>query len=222
MTVTSYTTRTPQITPSDALPGAESATVRRATGKDAPELARVLARAFEADPVTAWFFPNESERRERMERMFGLISLPKLALPHDETYTTDALAGAALWQPPGTYETGSVESVMLLPRLARVCGRGLPRALRGLSFMESTHPHEPHYYLPFLGVDPEWQGHGIGTALLGPVLERCDSEAMPAYLEATTPRNRELYLRNGFEVIEEIRFPDDGPPLWKMWREPAA
>jgi len=209
MTATSYPAEVTQIT-------------RRATGHDVPQLARVLARAFEPDPVMAWFFPDESDRSERLERMFGLVLLPKMALPHDETYTTEVLAGAALWQPPGAYETGPIEDAKLLPRMARVWGRGLPRALRGLLFMESIHPHEPHYYLPILGVDPEWQGHGIGAQLLRPVLDRCDSEGMPSYLEATTPRSRALYLRNGFEVIEEVRFPGDGPPLWKMWREPAT
>lgn len=221
MTVTSYPADTLEISCGGTPPRAEPGTVRRATGDEIPELARVLALAFEADPVSAWFFPDDSDRLHRLERMFALIWLPKLALPHEETYTTESLAGAALWQPPGSYETGPVESLRLLPGMARVWGRGLPRALRGLSFMESVHPHEPHYYLPILGVDPEWQGHGIGSAILGPMLERCDSEEMPAYLEATTPRNRELYRRNGFAVTEEIRFPDDGPPLWKMWREPV-
>jgi hypothetical protein len=52
------------------------------------------------------------------------------------------------------------------------------------------------------------------------VLERCDSERMPAYLNAGSPRSRELYKRHGFHVTEEFRLPDDGPPLWRMWRDP--
>ncbi len=144
MTATSFHT-TNDSKADEALPLAQPGAVRRATGHDAPNLARMLGRAFEADPVTAWFFPQPSERREGMERMFRLLTLPKLALPHDETYTTHALVGAALWQPPGTYEMGPVESLRLLPTLARVAGRGLPRALRGLAFMDSAHPREPHY-----------------------------------------------------------------------------
>jgi hypothetical protein len=53
-------------------------------------------------------------------------------------------------------------------------------------------------------------------------LERCDDEGIPAYLEATSAGNRDLYLRHGFEVIEEARWPGGGPPLWLMWREPGA
>ena len=68
---------------------------------------------------------------------------------------------------------------------------------------------------------PEWQGRGIGSALMGPVLERCDAERMPAYLNAGSARSRDLYARHGFEVTEEFRLPDGGPPLWRMWREPA-
>ena len=67
-------------------------------------------------------------------------------------------------------------------------------------------------------MDPAWQGRGYDTALLRPVLERCDAESMPAYPEASTPRNRVLYA--GFEAIEECRYADDGPPLWRMWRQP--
>ena len=37
-------------------------------------------------------------------------------------------------------------------------------------------------------MSPELQGRGIGSALMQPVLERCDRDGMPAYLEATTPR----------------------------------
>ena len=55
-----------------------------------------------------------------------------------------------------------------------------------------------------------------------PILERCDRERLPAYLEATTPRNRACYERQGFRVTEEFHFPKDGPPSWRMWREPRG
>jgi GNAT superfamily N-acetyltransferase len=92
--------------------------------------------------------------------------------------------------------------------------------MRGLSFIEHKHAREPHYYLGVLGVEPESQGKGLGRALMQPILERCDRDGIGAYLEASTPRNRALYLRNGFEVTEEIRFPGGGPPSWRMWRAP--
>jgi hypothetical protein len=53
------------------------------------------------------------------------------------------------------------------------------------------------------------------------MLERCDREEMPAYLEASSPRSRACYERSGFEATDELVLPD-GPPLWPMWRRPGA
>ncbi len=132
------------------------------------------------------------------------------------------MVGGALWVPPGSWRLNVVEQVALLPGMLRVFGRGLARAQRGLTVMESGHPRVPHYYLDSLGVVPEWQGRGLGSALMRPVLELCDAEQMPAYLNAGSARSRDLYVRHGFEVTEEFRLPDDGPPLWRMWRKPQG
>ncbi|MDP9345553.1 MAG: GNAT family N-acetyltransferase, partial [Actinomycetota bacterium] len=45
-------------------------------------------------------------------------------------------------------------------------------------------------------------------------------QGLPAYLEASSPRNRALYERHGFSVTEELKLPRNGPPLWLMWRDP--
>jgi GNAT superfamily N-acetyltransferase len=196
--------------------------VTKATPEDAPALARTLARAFVDDPVTVWFLPGETERLERTQRAFEQVFLRRIALPRDATFSVEDHAGVAMWLPPGQAQLGAVEQLRLLPAMARVWGRDLQRALRGMSAMDAVHPHEPHWYLWLLGVDPRRQGEGLGSRLLAEVLERCDRDGVPAYLEATTPRNRELYLRHGFEDSGELRLPGDGPRLWPMWREPRA
>ena len=87
--------------------------------------------------------------------------------------------------------------------------------------MRARHPKEPHWYLHFLGTEPARQGRGIGSAVLKPMLDTCDAQGLPAYLEATSERNRSLYMRNGFEDHgEPLRLPDDGPLMFPMWREP--
>jgi hypothetical protein len=61
-------------------------------------------------------------------------------------------------------------------------------------------------------------GRRFGAAAAG--AGRCDREATGAYLEASSERNRALYERHGFELVEAVRLPRGGPPMWTMWREP--
>ena len=125
-----------------------------------------------------------------------------------------------MWELPGQWKLGVLDQLRLLPSMARINGRLLPRILRAIAALESNHPVEEHYYLPFVGVEPEWQGRGLGVALMRPVLDRCDQEKVPAYLEASSPRNRALYERHGFDVTEEFYLGAGSPPLWRMWRAP--
>jgi hypothetical protein len=53
------------------------------------------------------------------------------------------------------------------------------------------------------------------------VLDRCDDDHIPAYLEANANHNRRLYERLGFETKSRVDLPH-GPPMWGMWREPRA
>jgi len=196
--------------------------VRKAATADIPRLATTMARAFYDDPVVGeWCMPDASHRLERLDRGFRLF-LERIYLRHDECYATDHVVGAAFWLPPDTWRLGGMEQLRLAARMATIHARGVPRILRVLAFLEARHPHEPHYYLAFAGVQPDRQGRGIGSALLAPVLDRCDREGMPAYLEATSERNLALYERHGFEVVETVRLPKGGPPVWRMWRRAGA
>lgn len=88
-----------------------------------------------------------------------------------------------------------------------------------LGKMEKVHPSEPHWYLAVLGTDPQYQGKGVGSALMAPVLQKCDAEGVPAYLESSKESNVPFYQRHGFEVKGEVNV-KNGPTLWPMWRDP--
>jgi GNAT superfamily N-acetyltransferase len=199
----------------------EAGTVRKATLEDVPGVAGALARAFHDDPVFSWVLRADPRRMRMLERGFELF-LRRIWMEQDETYTTASLVGAAVWERPGQWKLGAGAQLRLLPAMVGVFARRIPRVLRALVVLEGGHPREPHYYLPFVGVEPAWQGRGLGAAVLAPILERCDREAVPAFLEASTARSRALYERQGFAVTEEFKLGKDAPQQWRMWRVPRA
>ena len=194
--------------------------VRKVTPNEAPQVAAVMARAFDDDPFANWFAAQDKRRAARIYS-FMEISLKKLTLKYREVYTTANYEGAAFWHPPGTWKMGLLQQMMLLPSFAAVSSwRRVPTVVKGLDAVEKKHPHEPHFYLLALGVEPTLQGRSVGTQLMAPVLERCDRERIPAYLESSKERNVPMYERNGFKVTETMVVPGGGPKLWLMWRDP--
>ena len=195
---------------------------RKVVAEDIPRLGSTLGLAFAEDPIVNWIFPGAETRRRILPAFFSL-QIRHLYLPYDEVYAIDSLAAAALWLPPGQTAPGFASIMRLAIRLAPFlprAGRAFPRIPRLLSTLDANHPKAPHYYLAVLGTEPAEQGKGYGRALLEPLLERSDREAMPAYLESSSPRNLSLYGRHGFNVIKELKIGKTGPSMWLMWREP--
>jgi GNAT superfamily N-acetyltransferase len=173
-----------------------------------------MADAFFEDPIFGWLMPGDTKRAARLRRYFA-IELRHLALARGRVWTTSDLAGAALSLPPGAWRAPL--RVTLLEGGA--FGAHLSRAARLSAAIEQRHVRERHYYVRDVGVLPTMQGKGLGSTLLAPTLSRCDSEGLPAYLEASSERNAALYTRLGFELIDELRV-KDSPPLRLMLRPP--
>lgn len=191
--------------------------VRKATDADIPAMADMLARAFHEDPIVDWVFQDESARPKYARRFFA--GRARVLIGQREIYTVDGVAAAAMWARPDEWRDPPLRALKELAILVPGVGRRAARVIRGLVQVEARHPKPPHWYLAVLGTDPSRQGEGLATRLLSGVLEDCDRDEVPAYLETGTERNVAFYNRHGFKVTEELRLPK-GPPIWLMWRDP--
>jgi ribosomal protein S18 acetylase RimI-like enzyme len=195
--------------------------IRKATFDDADRLVSSLVRAFDGDPIVNWIVRQDGKRPQAFDLYFR-AALCTVVLPHGEVFVTDDCVGGALWLSSDKSEIGLVQQVSLLPDLVRMVKlRGLKRVMGVIDAMNKAHPHEVHYYLQFIGVDPDYQGKGLGSALMQPMLARCDREARGAYLEITQEENIAFYERFGFAVIGELDLGQGAPPAWRMWRDPC-
>ena len=183
-----------------------------------------LARAFSADPMFMWIFPDPGQRAQSLRR------LNRVALEYGIRYghvtgANDGLA-AAIWIPPGRTVTvgGMVRSGMIgMP--FRVGLRPFVKFMGANATMEQIHKKyvpEPHWYLLIVGVDPDLQGRGLGTALVKEGLARADQANCPCYLETSEARNLAFYERQGFVVVETATLGHGGPTGWGMRREPRG
>lgn len=196
---------------------AATITISRAEATDVSTINGVLAQAFQDDPVFRWIVPDDRARQGALPGVFGAFT--EVYVDHGETYVADGEAGAALWVPPGVEPFTEEQGESFGQRMVELLGPEAERGFELNQLLEEHHPQDPCWYLQFVGVSPEHQGRGLGSRLLSTVLGRADADGSAAYLEATSPDNRRLYERHGFDTVGELR-PTQGPPLWPMWREP--
>jgi GNAT superfamily N-acetyltransferase len=194
---------------------------RVATRAQISTAVETLARAFNADPVWSWAFPDPERRLEQHRVIWGLVA--EAALGYESAWLTGDCAAVALWIPPGKSELRPEDEERLEGLLAEMLEDGAARVLATFERFEAAHPTEqPHYYLSLLGTNPDYRGRGLGMSLLAATLERIDAEGAPAFLESSNPVNTPRYERLGFTVCGEIELPEDGPSVTQMWREPGG
>jgi ribosomal protein S18 acetylase RimI-like enzyme len=188
---------------------------------DVDVLGANLAAAFRDDPVFSYLVPDVDEH-ERARRLTPLFKATIRIHRHfGEAWTNADATVGALWLSPGR-KVPQWRQVGAGVASFRASWRTIPKGLRVLSIMEKAHPKEPHWYLAVLGTAPEQQRKGLGGSAMAPILDRCDREGVPAYLESSKESNIAYYERVGFKVTGELPLgTGDAPKLWPMWRDPS-
>ena len=188
--------------------------IKTATAIHAHQAMAVVVLAFSTDPVVRWCYPDPHQY---------LMYFPDIvrafagkALEQQTAYYVDGFAGAALWLPFSI----EPDEEAVVASLQRSVAEPLQEEVFGvMEQMNCYHPSEPHWHLPFIGVETRQQHQGFGSALMAHALVPCDREQKLAYLDSTNPKNIPLYERFGFEVLGTIQV-GSSPPVFPMLRKP--
>lgn len=198
--------------------------IRAAGPRDVRSAAAVFARAFTADPLYVWIFPDERTRSRRLPRLFA-AQLRAAWRGRDEIdvmVAGDRILGCAVWSPPGAVRPSAGQQLTVLTAFPPILGRRLPVALGSFNAIGRARPAEPHRYLSTIGVDPSAQRTGVAKALLRPRLARCDEDRVPVALVTGEESNVGYYESLGFDVTGQVELPSGGPAQWTMWRRPRS
>lgn len=187
--------------------------IRRAVSADVDAAARTLAAAFHAYAWTQWSIPDEryEDRLEQLQRLYLGYGVERGVV-----LVSDDLRGVIALVPPGA----APPSAEMQDEVARLHG---PR-LAAVAQAETPAPPEHAWNLATLGVHPDRQGSGLGSALVQAGLAAADESidgVASVALETSDGRNVRLYERAGFVVTATTAI-EQGPTVYSMLRTSPA
>ena len=164
--------------------------------------AEALAEAFFDDPLFDLLAPDPA-RRAGVGRWFFQTNVD-YGLRWGRVWAAGDVAAVSIWLPPGTrFDPLRSLRVGMGAFPFRVGWRPMRRIIAVAPAMQRLHRSVggPHWYLMTLGTRPSRRGEGLGSAVLTAGTAQADLDAVPCYLETSTQRAIDFYLRHGFEVV---------------------
>ncbi|GEM_PF-329024 len=195
--------------------------VRRMADTEIGEASELVSLAFLGNPSTLAVVCGDPERaRKMMEAGARFAKLGRRCshvLVAERAGRVVGVLNAALWP---DCQMGIGDTLRTASAMIRAMGPALPRALKLMRTRARHDPRRRHWHLGPIGVHPDFQGRGVGKAMLSSFLARVDEEGVPAFLETDVEANVRLYRKFGFEIIarEDILGVDNR----FMWRHGAT
>jgi ribosomal protein S18 acetylase RimI-like enzyme len=179
---------------------------------DQSRVIATLVSAFIADPVERWLYPEPFAYLTNFSAFVAAFG--GAAFESQTVWNVGDFAAVAMWLPPGAQADGEAIVAVLSES---VSPDKHADTFAVLEQMDAAHPEDPHWYLPWLGVDCARQGAGLGADILRQCLVRVDAAHSPAFLETPNPRTVPFYERHGFRVTSVSRA-GTCPPMTSMLR----
>ena len=174
-------------------------TLRLVSSIENDKFLNCLLTAFFADPTIRYMWPESSQFLNHFKTFAD--SYCGNAVINQTAWTKDNFAGVAAWLGPNKEQ----DEDTLIDIIVNTCpGERVDEILGLLDTLSSYHPKEACWYLPMIGVDPNFQRHGYGMELMSHMLHEIDRRGLPVYLESSNPENITLYQKCGFDVMDRL------------------
>lgn len=187
-----------------------------------PAAARVLATALADDPGYRFLMPDGSRRVDELTALYRMTLPDVLAHGHGFVTLTGPVVTAVLAiYPAGAYPMTAARWALAVPRVVRLAARAREHSVGLARFGHLTVSAVPTdaWYVEAVGVRPDLQRAGRGTALIDAALALVDAAAEPSYLETTNLGNVTYYERFGYRRLREpVPLAADGPGIVAMLR----
>ena len=181
--------------------------------------AAAAARAVQDDPASVACYGDEPLVRLARTHSLFVDLFTRLTVPQ-----YGALAGTCVLGVAGIVGPGACVGAMMAPYAAEVLARpepplGDPARPAVLWATWALHDlAEEHWHIGPVGIEPGYQGRGIGRAVMEALCADLDAHARVGWLETNRERNARFYAALGFEVVDRVEAL--GVPSWFMRRDP--
>lgn len=177
--------------------------MRRANIMDKNHVIQILSKSFSDNKSVNYVVKQDSKRDERikslMEYSFDVCDA------FGEVWLSGDEQACALILFPDKKRTSFRTMLWDLKLALSVIGIDrVSKIMKRESMIKKNHPAEPFAYLWFIGVDPDQQNRGIGTAFIKEVIAEYEKKRRPIYLETSTQKNIPFYKKFGFEIFQSL------------------
>ena len=195
--------------------------IERMSSADLDAACELIGLAFADNPNTLAVVRGDKDKAQRMMR--AAVRAAKLGrkcsyvLVAKEGGRMVGVLNAAQWP---SCQLSAGEKLRTAPVMIRTAGLALARSLKLMSVWAKQDPQKPHWHIGPIGVHPDFQGRGVGKAILKAFMHTVDEQASAAYLETDVDKNVALYEKFGFKVTAQAEIMGINNRF--MWREVAS
>ena len=195
--------------------------------RDAMRASKVLADAFQHDPLWNKICEREPDLKKRLSLFFE-VSV-RYCLKYGEVYAPSEALEGVMGFVPGKYADMDVWHIIRSGSMGPAMRIGLNTAKKMAPVFklvnEDRRKHMAGHdflHLSVVGVATELQGKGFGRKLIGAAIDKSNSEGLQLYLETETEENVKMYEHFGFKLLKRTTLPIVNLPMWEMVKVPRT
>lgn len=178
--------------------------MRKADISDKSIILDILTRSFDDNKSVNYVVKQDQNRVDRITKLMDYSF--NVCNEFGEVWISDDQQACALILFPDKKRSSFRTLLWDLKLALSVIGLDRVSAvLKREAMIKANHPKEPIAYLWFIGVNPQLQGKGVGSAFIQEVIQECERKKRPIYLETSMEKNLPFYKKFGFEIFQSLK-----------------